>query len=108
MIRRPPRSTLFSLHDALPISVLMKDAVGNPVPGVLVSWTAAGGGSVSGATTLTDARGVAAVTRTLGGTAGSQTAQASVAGLAPVTFTATALAGNAATLTLSGGDGQTG
>src|SRR6266536_3088439 len=32
MIRRPPRSTLFSLHDALPIFVLDDDVADDPSP----------------------------------------------------------------------------
>ena len=77
-------------------AVLVRNEAGTPVVGVTVNWTAAGGGSVSAPTSVTNASGIASVNRILGTTVGAQTAQARVAGLSgnPVTFGATATAGN--------------
>jgi adhesin/invasin len=97
---------------ATPPSVVVKDALGNPVSGVSVTFAVAtGGGTVVPTTAVTtDASGIAAVTSwTLGATAGSNTLTATSAGLtgSPVTFTATGSAGTASTIALNAGDGQT-
>jgi large repetitive protein len=83
-----------------PLRVVVKDANGNPVANVGVTWSAGGGGSVSSSSTGTDAQGIAQVTRTLGPTPGTYTTTATVAGLAgsPVTFSSTAVVGAAARL----------
>ena len=90
-----------------PLVVRVTDGFGNPIPGVTVQWSVTGGGSVSAASTQTDAAGETSVQRTLGTTAGTQTtlASADLAG-SPVTFTHTATAGNAARVTIISGDGQ--
>jgi hypothetical protein len=95
---------------AAPLVVVVTDALGNPIPGFTVDWTVTGGGSVSLASTTTDANGQASVTRTLGNAAGTQTAVATATGLAgsPVTFTHTATAGTATGVTKVSGDGQSG
>ena len=95
---------------ALPLVVVVTDALGNPIPGFTVDWTVTGGGSVSLASTTTDASGQASVTRTLGPAAGAQTAVATATGLAgsPVTFTHTATAGTATGVTKVSGDNQSG
>ena len=95
-----------------PLVVLTEDQFGNPTSGVSVQWTAtAGGGSVSASSTPTDAQGQASVTWTLGTVAGTDNNvfEAAVPGLAgsPIQFTASALAGSAAQLSLDGGDNQT-
>src|SRR5205823_5913121 len=84
---------------ATPPSVLARDASGNPVAGVSVTFAVAtGGGSVEPtAPVVTGANGVAAATSwTLGATAGSNTLTATAAGSGisgnPVTFTATGTA----------------
>src|SRR5207237_4861537 len=81
----------------IPPSVIVKDASGNPVPGVGVTFAVApGSGSITGATQTTDAGGIATVgSWTLGTTAGANSLTATSAGLAgsPVTFTATGTAG---------------
>src|SRR3989475_11964674 len=80
-----------------PPSVQVSDSYGDHVPGVTVTFAAtAGGGTVSGGATQTDANGVATVGRwTLGPGAGENTLTATVAGSGitgnPVTFTATAV-----------------
>lgn len=72
-------------------SVVVRDALGNPVAGVTVTFAVtAGGGSVTGGTVVTDASGVATVTSwTFGVTAGLNTVTASAAGLPSVIFSAT-------------------
>jgi len=93
-------------------AVLVRDETNAnaPVAGVTVNWSAAGGGSVSVPTSVTNASGIATVNRILGTTAGAQTAQARVTGLNgnPVSFTATATAGNATQIAKTTGDAGTG
>lgn len=78
------------------LAVRVTDRFGNPVPNVDVTWTASSGGTVSPASSRTDASGVAKARWTLGGSAGTQTATATVAGLGSVTFTASVGTGTAA------------
>ena len=77
-------------------AVVVRDMTGNGVPGVAVTFAVgSGGGSVTGATTTTDATGVATVgSWTVGLALGSNTLAATVSGLSgsPVTFAATAVA----------------
>lgn len=80
-----------------PLTVVVRDALNNPVPGVLVSWSVlAGGGSVSPSSTPTNASGIATTNWTLGTvrtpTDSTQIARASGVGT-PVTFVALARAG---------------
>lgn len=91
-------------------SVLVKDAGGNPKPGVSVTFAVvAGGGSVTGATAVTNAAGIAAVgSWTLGSSAAVNSLSATVPGLSPVTFTASSVPGAAATVAKNAGDNQTG
>jgi hypothetical protein len=88
--------------------VLVRDAYGNPVPGVGVQFTVTtGGGSVAGPVQTTDATGSAAVVAwTLGAAGGANTLTATFPGTSvpPVVFTATA--GDAGTLTIYAGDDQ--
>jgi hypothetical protein len=74
-------------------SVIVKDVKNDPVAGVTVTFAvASGGGSVSGASAVSDATGVATVgSWKLGTVAGANTLTATRAGLtgSPVTFTAT-------------------
>ncbi len=76
-----------------PYTVKVSDAFGNPVANTTVGWAvSSGGGSVSSASSQTNASGIATVQRALGPEPGAQTAAASAAGLAgsPVSFSATA------------------
>ena len=84
-----------SVDQALPESLVVKveDVEGQPVAGVMVAWTAEGGGSVSPASTSTGPDGLAAVARVLGDVAGRHTTVASVPDLEPVVFNAVAEAG---------------
>src|SRR5207244_7847011 len=82
---------------ATPPAVIVKDANGNPVQGVSVTFAVGlGSGSITGASQTTNASGIAAVgSWTLGTTAGANTLTATGPGVngSPVTFTATGTAG---------------
>jgi hypothetical protein len=96
----------------VPVSpkVLVKDAQNNPVAGATVTWAVtAGGGATAAGMSLTDATGEAAMTWSLGPKvgAGVHSLKASISGATFVTFTATG-ALTAGTLTLNGGDNQSG
>ncbi len=87
---------------SVPPSVVVRDAVGNAVSGVNVTFAVTGGGgTVSPASVTTDASGIATLTSwTLGAVAGTNTVTATVSGLtgSPVTFTATGTVGAARTI----------
>lgn len=85
---------------ANPLVVRVTDANGNPVAGVAVTWVAVDGGSVSSATSGTNASGLAQITRTLGTEPRAYTTTASADGLSgsPITFTSTATVGPPAQL----------
>src|SRR5439155_14194483 len=96
-----------------PPSVIVKDASGNPVGGVAVTFTpAVGSGTVTPTTPVsTGTDGIAALTSwTLSATAGQNSLTATASGLAgsSVTFTAAGTAGPAATMAKSSGDNLTG
>src|SRR5207249_12005616 len=98
---------------AIPPAAVVKDASGNPVSGVSVTFAVATGAGTADPTTpvITGTDGVAAVRSwTLGPTAGANTLTATAPGLtgSPVTFTATATVGAAASLTKSSGDNLSG
>ncbi len=93
-----------------PLKVRVTNAGGIVVPNVTVNWAvASGGGSVSAATSLTDANGDAVITATVGSSAGTNTFTATVTGLTPVTFTATAktLSASPASVTVNIASGTT-
>lgn len=77
-------------------AVKVLDGSGNPKSGVTVTFTVqSGGGSVSGASAVSDANGIAAVGEwRLGSSPGTNTLRAAASGYegSPVTFTATAVA----------------
>ncbi|HET7602896.1 MAG TPA: hypothetical protein VFK36_07750, partial [Gemmatimonadales bacterium] len=77
-----------------PPSVVVSDNAGNPVAGLTVTFAVtAGGGTLQGASPVSDAAGVAKVTSwTVGATEGTNTVTATLTGTTPVTFTATAVA----------------
>jgi len=90
-------------------AVLIRDANGNPVPDAIAVFVIMqGSGSIGGATAAAGQDGVAATTSwTLGTTAGTVIVRATVQGLADtVFFTATAVAGPAATIVLQAGNNQ--
>lgn len=100
-----------------PPSVVLRDAAGNVVPGVVVTFTvSAGGGTVIGssgtaastATATTSASGVATLTSwVLGPLVAENRVVASVPGVPGVTFTATPTAGAAARILIVSGDNAT-
>jgi subtilisin family serine protease len=96
---------------ALPLTVRVEDATGDPVSGVSVAFAVtAGGGSVQSTSVTTNGQGQAGTTWTVGTLAGAlNTATATAAGLdgSPITFDATVTAGPVATVTVTQGDGQT-
>jgi adhesin/invasin len=95
---------------AVPPSVIVRDALGNGVPDIDVTFAvASGGGSISGAAQTTDANGVAAVgSWTLGTTAGTNTLEVTSGAVSgTVTITATGISGAAVAIQLEGGDAQT-
>src|SRR5216117_2771056 len=95
----------------IPPSVIVKDASGNPVSGVAVTFAVTpGNGSITGASQTTDAGGIATVgSWTLSTTVGANTLTAAASGLtgSPVTFIATGTAGNAGSIAARAGDNQT-
>lgn len=73
----------------IPPSVVVKDANGNPKSDVSVTFAVvSGGGSITGATAVTNAAGVATVGSWTLGSAGVNSLSATVTGLPPVMFTA--------------------
>ncbi len=76
-------------------AVVVSDGVGNPIEGVVVTFTvAAGGGVVTDSVVTTDATGLATVGGwTLGTTAGENRLRASVSGGPTLEFVATGVAG---------------
>jgi adhesin/invasin len=95
MARNGGNGQVGPVSTALPTqhSVIVRDAYGNPKSGFAVTWVLGqGGGSISSTAPLTSGSGIAAVTRTLGASAGvhSDTAVAASLTGSPVAFTDTA------------------
>ena len=96
------------LAESLRVVVILD---GTPQAGTAVSWSASGSAAaVSPVSSVTGGTGLAATAWTLGQTAGAQAAQATApdASGSPVTFSATAVAGAQAQLTVASGTGQIG
>ncbi len=92
----------------LPLKVRVKDASGNGIPGILVSFSDGGaGGTLSSPTATTDSSGFASTSYTTGTKSGVAGITASVAGLTPVVFKETVQAGPAAALNIYSGNNQT-
>ena len=75
-----PQSALLGMAFGSPLAVSVKDASGNPVSGVTVTYFSGTGGAgavLSSSTAVTNAAGVASVTATANNTAGSYTVWAS-------------------------------
>ena len=91
------------------LAVTVVDQNSAPAAGQTVTWTAAaGGGSVTSGTSMTDASGHAAIGRTLGPAAGFQTTTASLSGAtgSPVTFTSISQIQGAFMIAAGTGSGQ--
>jgi hypothetical protein len=82
-----------------------QDTYKNPVPGVTVNFTT-NTGVVNPTTVITDAKGQARVTLQLPTTVGTTTVTASAAGLKSIKFPEYSVAGPAASVTATGGNGQ--
>lgn len=83
----------FGTAVAIPPSVQLVDVLGNGVAGATVTFSViAGGGSITGASAVTNVNGVANVgSWTLGAAIGVNSLQASFGGLTPILFTATSI-----------------
>jgi hypothetical protein len=94
---------------ALPdtLAVRVNDAFGNPVSGVTVTFTVAGGGSLTRSTAVTDTAGRAGPQTWTLGASGTQTVTATV-GTLTATFTALLGAGIPTTITLANTGAATG
>lgn len=91
------------------LDVLVRDADGSPVPGVVVRYSLAGdAGTLSFLTTRTRPSGRASSAWTLPERAGRYSVTATVDGLTPVVFSATAVPSYPARLRRLSGDGQSG
>jgi leishmanolysin len=94
-----------------PIAARVTDSLGTGIAGVPVTFAVTqGGGAVSSGTAVTTGTGIATVSWTLGTVAGAQQAlTASIADgtLPALAFTASAIAGPAASVELQAGNGQT-
>ncbi len=90
-------------------SVLVTDACGNPIAGIVTTFAVtAGGGSIIGGNQTTDANGLATVGWVLGGSAGTNTLTVTRSGLtgSPLAFTATGVTGNANNIAVNAGNNQ--
>lgn len=84
------------------LAVLVTDSAGHPVANVTVNWSVVGvGGSVSPATSHTDALGIAKAARTLGTIAGHGKTNAAVTGLTLQVFEAVGQVQGAVTISSS-------
>jgi hypothetical protein len=84
------------------LAVTVGDQFGNPVAGATVTWNVlSGGGTITPASSVSGADGVARARWTLGAQLNAQTASASVASVATVTFSATGQSGAVDTITLA-------
>lgn len=96
----PPATA--AVGSQVPLAVKVTTSSGQAVTGTAVQWNVTGGGgSITPASSTTDASGVATATWTLGNTAGTQTAVASFDAAHTVTFTITATAGAATGVTVT-------
>lgn len=90
-----------------PLAVRVTDVHGNPVGSASVAWAvSSGGGSITPATSTTNAAGEASAAWTLGTAAGDNLATATVQGLPVQTFSARGVPDAPATFEKLGGDGQ--
>ena len=90
-------------------AVILTDADGAPVSGIVVTFSVTGGGgSITGSSATTGADGIAAVgSWTLGGSPGPNTLTVEAAGLS-LTFNATAALPGASTMSINGGNNVSG
>lgn len=93
-----------------PLVVLVRDALGNPIPSGSVTWSIeSGGGSVSATTAVTNSEGKSQVTWTVGGSVGLQKVKAQITGTAiEVLFNASVTEGPLDRIVIISGNNQTG
>ncbi|HEU4881969.1 MAG TPA: Ig-like domain-containing protein [Longimicrobium sp.] len=89
-----------------PVSVGVRDRLGQPVAGVTVNFAVVGGGSLSATSGVSSANGNVTVNWTLGTAAGSLQRVSATAVVGSVEFNATVVAGPAATATVAAGNNQ--
>jgi hypothetical protein len=103
-----PQSAALGAAFGNALQATVKDALGNPMSGITVTFGAPPSGAsatLSGATAVTNASGVASVTATANQTTGSYTVTA-VVGTLSASFSLTNTVGPAASLTATGGTPQ--
>lgn len=107
------QSTNVSTAFGAPLDVLVTDVLGDPLPGVTVTYTVPGSGASAtlagptAPTATTNASGIATIAATANATAGAYSVTAAVAGVAtPATFSLTNL-GLPATVNVISGTPQT-
>ncbi len=102
-------SQVANIATQVQLQVIVKDTGGSPVADVPVAWAAQGGGTVSAASSNSDALGIATITRTLPANAATVTTTATKAGLSgsPVTFTSIAQVNGAYRIQKFANDSQT-
>lgn len=95
---------------ALPLSVGVVDGAAMPVEGATINWViTSGSGALSSSSSTTDANGSALATFTLGNAVGDSLISATVDGSSlSVSFTATAVAGAAASIEIIDGNNSSG
>ena len=104
-----PQSTAVGTAFASALQVTVKDGLGNPVSGTVVTYAAPSTGAsaaLSSGTATTNSSGVASVTATANSVIGSYAVTASVGNLT-VTFALSNIAGPPASITATGGTPQT-
>jgi YVTN family beta-propeller protein len=104
------QSAAVNTNYASPLVAIVKDAVGDPVPNITVTWATNGstttpGGTLSAATSTTDANGLASVNVTANRKAGSFQVTASAVGPS-AQFTLTNTAGAPTAIAISSGSPQ--
>ncbi|HEY4319808.1 MAG TPA: Ig-like domain-containing protein [Gemmatimonadales bacterium] len=107
LISGSPQAATVGTAAGAPIVVQVKDQNGNNVSGVAVTFSASGGSSVTSASAVTDAQGMASTGFTVANIAGADTITAHVAGLAALPIPVTGLPGAASVLAKVSGDTQT-
>jgi hypothetical protein len=90
-----------------PLSVQVQDAYKNPVSGITVNFAPVALGSTNPTSMVTGATGIAQTYFTLPTITGSFSVIASTSGVKNATFPETAVAGPAASVTITGGNNQT-
>jgi hypothetical protein len=92
------------------LAVSVRDAFGNPLSGVEVTFAAPASGAsatLSATSVVTDGGGTASVNATANGTAGSYAVTATVSGIAPASFALTNIPAAPATIAIVAGNPQT-